>query len=285
MVAHASIIGTSQSISAFLNTDEDDVYFVHEGAGVCYTVLGGMTYCAGDFIFIPRHFHYRFRAVEKTSMIGIGSSSVLRKTVRKEGDNTDIPYDNSAVSVPSPNLRHNKDKCGGWLLLIKRGGEYYRAFYHHPNHCIAYKSTLYPFIVNASQLNFSYVTSIHADPTNFCLFGTADDSAMISVLGPRFVHSLPYNHLNEWDEFLFYAKPYGPRAGLIKAGDATLHPQGIWHGPQIPALMNWKKPERPVWVDDLAIMFESREPLLLCEAGKDILVSDYEKSWKDGWGK
>lgn len=282
MEIHAATIATLQSTSAFLNTDEDDVYFVHEGEGVCDTALGGMKYRAGDFIFIPRHFHHRFRAEKKTSMIGIGSSSALRKPARKDGDNADVPYNNLAISLPDPNLHH---KGGGapWLLAIKRGGEYYRALYSCPTHCVAYKSTRYPFIVNVDQLNFSYTTSIHADPTNFCLFGTADDSVMISVLGPRFAHSLPYNHLNEWDEFLFYSKAYSARAGTILPGDATLHPQGLWHGPQIPALMNWKKPEHPVWVDDLAIMFESKEPLLLCEFAKGILVPNYEKSWLRGW--
>ncbi len=279
---HASAIAALQSTSAFLNTDEDNVYFVHEGDGVCDTVLGGMKYRAGDFIFIPRHFHHRFRAEKKTSMVGIGSSSALRKPARKDGENMDVPYSNFSISLPDPNLRH-KEGGGPWLLAVKRGGEYYRALYSCPTHCVAYKSTLYPFIVNVSQLNFSYTTSIHADPTNFCLFGTADDSVMISVLGARFVHSPPYNHLNEWDEFLFYSKAYSARAGTIVPGDATLHPQGIWHGPQIPALMNWQKPEHPVWVDDLAIMFESKEPLFLCESAKNIFVPDYEKSWLRGW--
>ena len=272
--------------------DADHLWYVYEGRGSCYTDLGWLSYDTGDFIYIPKnvisYFIPGFLSPSNV-LIGIQCENGLRLPAMRPYDNGDTPFNECAMKLPAPYKDHGPVKVN--KVHVRRGGKWSEVEYEHtPFLCVAWKGTSYPFVISAKKLNFSYVQSIHPDPSNFVLMAAPDASAVVSVLGPRFVHSLPYNHLNEWDEFLFYAKEYdarkGSAGGVGDSGTATLHPQGIWHGPQMAAIENWKRPASPKdipWVEDLAIMFETKKPLELCTDGQSILIPGYEKSWLEGW--
>lgn len=299
---HTFVVAPWMSTRRVINMDADSVWFVYQGTGYCNTSLGHMKFGPGDFIYIPARICYQFRGNtderDNIIIVGMESASGFEKPRPKATDNNDIPYDCGDIRLPYPRDIHQFDDRDNdrnliaedeYYVYVKRNRAWSRITYPiSPFQCIAWKGTLYPFAIHESDLNFSYVTSKHPDPSNFATFIAKDISAVISVLGPRFVHSLPYNHLNQWEEFLFYAKKYESREGTAvgEGGDATLHPQGVWHGPQMKQLMNWKRPRsqnKIPFVDDLAIMFEASKPLLLCEAGQDILVPGYERSWIEGW--
>lgn len=278
--------------------DADHLWFVYEGAGACYTDLGAFEYGAGDLIYVPKHTLYEFIVTYDTRMIGMQSEKGLRLPSTRPYDNTDIPFNEFAMRLPEPYGREGRTvdaiRRTNHVVFVKRGGVKSAVEYAFtPFLCTAWKGAPYPFAIATSELNYSYVQSIHPDPSNFAVFAAPDASAVLSVLGPRFVHSLPYNHLNAWDEFLFYAREYDARkgsgGGVGESGTATLHPQGIWHGPQMAAFEKWMKEDSHKggklipWVSDLAIMFETRAPLLLCERGQGILIAGYENSWLESW--
>ncbi|MBI2048416.1 MAG: homogentisate 1,2-dioxygenase [Parcubacteria group bacterium] len=271
------------------NIDADCLWYVYEGCGHCDTDFGKLSYKTGDFVYIPRHALSCFDAKTYTRMIGIETASGLRLPMRRPYDNTDIPFNESAMRIPEPYPPEGGPDYR--VEYVKRNGKWsYLEYAYTPFLCVAWKGAPYPFAIHSSKLNFSYVQSIHPDPSNFALLASPDASVVVSVLGPRFVHSLPYHHLNNMEEFLFYAKEYdarkGSAGGVGDSGTATLHPQGIWHGPQMAAFEAWKRPASPKeipWVDDLAIMFETRKPLHVCEDARKILVPGYERSWLDGW--
>jgi len=282
-----------------LNMDADAVWYVHQGNGVCATSLGWIEFRTGDFIYIPARVCHKFVATNdtvggKVIMVGMESAGGFEAPERRVIDNIDIPYSSGDVRLPNPDYLSEFDNpdnspSGGmdksYAVFVKRDNEWNRIVYPEtPFQCVAWRGYVYPFAIHASDLHFAYTTAIHPDPSNFALFAAKDMSAVLSVLGPRYVHSLPYNHLNQWEEALFYARDYEAREGsAIGAGDMTLHPQGVWHGPQIHALHNWKTPERAEWRDELAIMFEAAKPLLLCEDGERIRVPGYERSWYESW--
>lgn len=282
--------GTSFAVR---DMDADQLWYVYEGSGGCYTDLGAFSYKAGDFVYIPKHTLSFFRTVNTTRLIGIQSEKGLRLVSRRPYDNVDVPFNEFAMRLPEP-----YEPEGGpdeKVIFVKRNGAWSSVTYQFtPFLCVAWKGAPYPFAISTSELNFEYVQSIHPDPSNFAVFAAPDASTVVSVLGPRFVHSLPYNHLNEWDEFLFYAKEYDARkgsgGGVGESGTATLHPQGIWHGPQMAAFEKWQKEDSHKggknipWVNDLAIMFETKHALqLLSDADCGILIKGYENSWLESW--
>lgn len=273
------------------DTDADHVWYVHRGRGTCYTDLGAFSYDEGMFIYVPRGVLSYFlptNTQEQTMMVGMQSTKGLRVAKHGAYANTHVPFNEHAMILPQP---YDPEKIGAQDLVhavyVRRAGGWSRVEYREtPLTCVAWNGKTYPFAIEANRLNFAYTTSIHPDPTNFALFATEDMSAMVSVLGPRFVHSLPFYHLGNYDEFLFYAKPYGARAGskggVGEAGTATLHPQGVEHGPQPQAMEDWEEPASPAdmpYDKGLAVMFETASSMQLIERKPEYLIRGYEKSW------
>lgn len=268
----------------------DHVWFVYQGSGVVHTELGWMYYHPGDFIYIPSSMlsYFDNKGGGKNTLVGIQSDKGLRLPAKSPYQNMGVPFRAYDMRLPRP---YEKKNPGPDLhhIHVRRAGRWSQIEYEYtPFLCTAWNGTSYPFAIHRSQLNFAYTTSIHADPTNFTLFAAPDLSVAVSVLGPRFVHSLPYHHLNKYDEFLFNAENYGAREGskdgVGQAGTASFHPQGPWHGPQSKALEAWKPPASPKdtpLAKELSIMFETRQPLQLCEGGQQLLTPDYEHSWSE----
>lgn len=285
----------------FVNVDADTVWFIYSGNGYCDTTLGRILFHEGDAIYIPAHITYAFNAFSKIVMVGMESTSFFEYPRPRKMDNQTIPFDGPMMRIPDPVFIEDEfDELSAkledsikteFLVYVKRAREWSVVTYpFSPFDCVAWKGTVYPFALDLRRLVFSYTTRNHADPCNFAVFAAQDFSAVISVLAGRFGHSIPYNHRNRWEEFLFYAKKYEARAGseIGEGGDATFHPEGLWHGPQLKAMINWLK-NRPIseahipFLEEFAVMFESSNPLLLCKDGYDIREKDYERSWYEGW--
>ncbi len=93
---------------------------------------------------------------------------------------------------------------------------------------------------------------------------------------------MPFYHSNiDFDEVLFYHKgQFFSRAG-IQEGMMTFHPQGIAHGPQNQAV------ERTAHVketNEIAVMIDTKNPLIAAQTCEPIEVRDYWKSWMDEAG-
>ncbi len=260
-----------------VNADGDEVWYVHRGAFFCETSFGMLRAEVGDYLYIPRLVHYRICPVlEHTFMIGIESAKRLLKPVHD--DLPGVPYHQLDLKIPIPETWLSSG--GDYEVMLKRNGEWTLIVYDHPIDRIAYRGRPYPFVLSTNAINTVSTPTMHTDPSVFATFATEDNSVVVSTFKPRWVHSPPYYHMNEWDEFLFYAKPYGPRGGVIEAGNATFHPQGFYHGPQVMAAAPQEKsPKDALWVEDLAIMFETRACLVSTITAENLEIADYWKSW------
>ncbi|MDP3726166.1 MAG: hypothetical protein Q8R36_03130, partial [bacterium] len=49
-----------------LNTDGDEVWFIHKGQGMCNTILGTIGYKAPAYLFVPRSYLYQICPFEET---------------------------------------------------------------------------------------------------------------------------------------------------------------------------------------------------------------------------
>lgn len=271
------------------NVDGDYCFFIYRGVGEILTDLGKLTYKAGQYLFIPRLHAYVLRAEEKTLLVGMESYHPLKKPIFSS--QSQIPYDDLALGTPQPcgaDLPYDASRFGiedkkGWKLWIKRD-ECMTPLYYDCSYftCRGWSGTPYPFVLPTEALNFSVCDHLHTDPTAFMTFATQDGDVGISTFVPRRIHSLPYYHQNGYDECLFLAKPYTPRGTVALEGDLVFHPQGWMHGPQPESFDESALPaeakEAP-YVDELAIMFESRKPLAPTALALALDSKEYWKSW------
>jgi homogentisate 1,2-dioxygenase len=113
----------------------------------------------------------------------------------------------------------------------------------------------------------------------------------VCTFAPRPVESdpealrLPFFHRNvDYDEVLFYHRgDFFSRAG-IEEGMLTWHPFGLHHGPQPGARRRDAEAAAsgPVHrvADEVAVMIDTRRPLVPGEAAKDLDVEGYADSWR-----
>ena len=76
------------------------------------------------------------------------------------------------------------------------------------------------------------------------------------------------------DEVLFNHSGYSARAD-INDGYMTLHPAGIFHGPDLNKLT---EPGDMSWVDEVGVMVESRSPFSILHDALPVEVSGYGTS-------
>jgi homogentisate 1,2-dioxygenase len=89
---------------------------------------------------------------------------------------------------------------------------------------------------------------------------------------------VPFYHSNiDFDEVLFYhSGEFFSRAGIVP-GMLTFHPQGLHHGPQPRAFERSKKAQR---TEEVAVMIDTRNPLVPLAAAGRCEVPEYWKSWQ-----
>lgn len=281
--------------SRIINADGDEVWFVYDGYGVCLTAFGSFNFAAKDYIYIPRCTLYRIVPIYDCMMIGIESEKALSRP-NMEFLSKNIPYNKDSVVRPEPFFSENNDAPDRLLngdaeydVYVKRMDEWTQLVYPFSQFlCTGFRGDLFPFVLHTSDINTVISPTTHTDPTAYITFASTDKSVCVSTFCPRWMQSLPYFHMNYWDEFFFYASAYEARGGTVGSGDATFHPQGVWHGPQIEAILKWKKPEHKKdapWAEELAIMFESQKPLTVSPVLEQVEIQDYWKSWYNGWEK
>ena len=53
---------TRSDAAYFANADGDELYFIHSGSGTLRTLLGDVSYRAGDYVYVPRSLLASLRA-------------------------------------------------------------------------------------------------------------------------------------------------------------------------------------------------------------------------------
>lgn len=303
VIIKALVLNWGRKSERMINSDGDEIWYVYKGAGICLTSFGMLWFGAGDYIYIPQSSLYRIETLSPglNLMIGIESEKPFRRPDFGGLINRDIPYSPEKIVKPEsfpgePFDSPDRPSADGseWDVYIKRLGVYgTKARYDcSPFLADSWAGEIYPFVLHTSDINTLVSPTTHIDPTAFATFISEDKSVAVSTFKPRWIHSLPYSHMNYYDEFLFYAAGYEARWKTVGEGDATFHPQGIWHGPQLEALVKERErgdidPKNSEWVDELAIMFESRKPLIIQDPlfQRGIEIENYWKSWHEGWKK
>ncbi|MDA2935620.1 homogentisate 1,2-dioxygenase [Patescibacteria group bacterium AH-259-L05] len=278
------LAGQTNAQNRFRHAQAHTLCFVHSGKGTINTDFGTLTYTTGDLIVLPRQTTYAFTGSGPVCLLlyeCIGGR-IMRP---HHHHNRVYPFVPSSL-VPSQPKKISDPPASDntWPVYVKRHTGVWTLLQYpfSPFDAVAWEGELYPFILHMEDIRTLTSPDYHVDPTLFTVFITEDESASFQVFRPSWKHSLPYNHKNYVTEVLFNHRGYTARPE-IKDGFATVHPPGIFHGPDIQAL--WQQNQQKFskktlpWDDGIATMLEVRSPLVVLPDATKVEVPNYESSW------
>ena len=268
----------------FRNAQGDELYFIHQGKGALESVFGLLPFHDGDFIVVPRGTTYRITLEGKDNRFLItesgGPVEVPRRYRNDYGQLTELaPYCDRDFRRPGKLIDH--DEQGEYEVRIKIDNSLMSYFFDfHPFDVVGWDGYLYPWIFNIN--NFEPITGrVHQPPPVHQTFEAAGFDVLSFVPRKLDYHPLavtvPYNHSNiDSDEILYYVSgDFSSRRG-IELGSYTLHRRGVHHGPQ-PGAMEASLGKEST--NELAIMIETRRPLMLTSNAEKLDDPNYPLSW------
>ncbi|MDO8600147.1 MAG: homogentisate 1,2-dioxygenase [bacterium] len=261
--------------------------FVHRGHGKIFTDFGLLSYEKGDFFFIPRGVTYAFLEERDAFILLYECSSRIMRPSHYWVDG--YPFSPAAFEIAEPVPLADIFRGPYHFVRVKKhvGREACLWYPFSPFTAVAWEGDLYPFVLHLKDLRALSSADFHLDPKALTIFVTEDEGASVQAFLPRWGHSLPYPHQNYVTELLFNHRGYNVRPE-IQDGCITLHPPGTYHGPDIRALDKQRtedppKPENLPWLDQVAIMLETKSSLVVLPAAEGCEIKDYEISWYRQW--
>ncbi len=270
------------------DADGDQLCFVHVGTGVLRTEYGPLEYQVGDYLVIPRGTTYRFEPSALTELLVIEAHESSLRLPDRGILGRHALFDPAVIEVPEAEA---VEEAGEFTVVVKRGGHDTRITYpFHPCDVIGWKGDVAPMRLNVRDFRPVSSARYHLPPSAHSTF--LADGFVVCTFVPRPLEEdpdalrLPFFHRNvDYDEVIFYHRgEFFSRAG-IEEGMLTWHPFGLHHGPQpgarardAAAAANPTGARR--MADEVAVMIDTRHPLVPGEAAKDLDVEGYARSWR-----
>jgi homogentisate 1,2-dioxygenase len=279
-----AIPGKSMDEYFFKNADSDEMIFIHKGSGQCKTMYGAIDFEYGDYIIIPRGTVYQLQFDSKDNKILFVESHspiCIPKRYRNEYGQLLEHSPFCERDFKTPHSLETHDEKGEFRIMIKKRGLIYPYIYQtHPFDLVGWDGCNYPYAL--SIFNFEPITGrIHMPPPVHLQF--EGRNFVVCSFVPRLYDyhpdaiPAPYHHSNiDADEILYYVDGDFMSRNNIKAGQFTLHPGGIPHGPHPGAI------ERSIGkkeTKELAVMIDPFNPLKITKEALKYEVKDYYKSW------
>ncbi|MHB8512949.1 MAG: homogentisate 1,2-dioxygenase [Actinomycetota bacterium] len=266
------------------DADGDLCYFVHRGDGTLETDYGPLRFEPGDYLILPKGTTHRFVPSSEMFLFVIEGTGEYRLPDRGLLGRH-AQFDPGVIQTPSPEPH---DERGRFEVRVKRDDVYTSLTYpYHPLDVVGWQGDLCPLQLNVRDFRPIVSPRYHLPPSVHCTW--ANDGFAVCTFAPRPTETgdpkalrVPFFHSNiDNDEVLFYHEgEFFSRAG-ITPGMITVHPQGLHHGPQAPALEASKTKE---FADEVAVMVEAAHPLTIDPAAMQATVAGYETSWARGYG-
>ena len=267
----------------YRNGHHDELLYVQYGSGVVSTNFGDLSYCAGDYIVIPRGVIWKNKIKEKTKVLFLESKYPI-ETPKKYRNNFGQLLESSPYcerDIKTPILNDPIDKIGEFLVKVKLiGGMQSFIYKNHPFDLVGWDGYYYPWIFNINDFE-PIVGSIHQPPPVHQTFSSKSFvvCSFVSRLfdfHPDAIPS-PYPHSNvDSDEVIFYSEgDFMSRKGISKES-ITLHPMGLPHGPQPGKYENSIGKKK---TEELAVMIDTFNPLKIVKDSVFLEDEKYQLSW------
>lgn len=268
----------------YKNADADELLFVHIGSGTLKTMYGSIKFHYGDYILIPRGTVYQidFDTTDNRLLITESFDPIFTpKRYRNDFGQLQEHSPFCERDFRRPQDLRTIDEKGEFEIFIKKKGVIFPYVYtNHPFDVVGWDGYHYPYAF--SIFNFEPLTGrIHMPPPIHQHFESRN--FVVCSFVPRLYDyhpkaiPAPYHHSNiDSDEILYYVDGDFMSRNNITAGQFTLHPGGIPHGPHPGAI------ERSIGkkeTKELAVMIDPFQPMMITEDALKIEVKDYYKSW------
>ncbi len=275
------------------HADCDELYFVHRAHHPLslITDFGLLKEVReGDFVFLPRGTTYSFLFTGRVSILLYEiPKRLFRPYDYWMGDQQPWPFSPAAPIPPEPKplagLHPPLSGDEATQVVVKRrlGGFTLLKYAASVFDVVAGEGEVWPFILRLNDIVALSSPHVHLDPKKLTVFVSEDEGMALQVFLPRWIHSLPYHHLNWVDEVLFNHKGYGARPEITD-GFMTLHPAGLAHGPDLKLLAHIAREETPSpkdlhFLEEIAVMVESRSPFVVLKDAENVELKGYDQSW------
>jgi homogentisate 1,2-dioxygenase len=274
----------SQKDYFYKNTDADELIFIHKGSGKLRTFLGNLDFNYGDYLVVPRGIIYKMDFDTQDNRLFIVESRRPIYTPKRYRNWFGQLLEHSPYcerDIRKPQELESHDETGEFLVKVKKKDEIFEMVYAtHPFDVVGYDGYNFPYAFSIHD--FEPITGrIHQPPPVHQTFET--DAMVVCSFVPRLYDyhpdsiPAPYNHSNiDSDEVLYYVDGDFMSRNDIEAGQITLHPAGIPHGPHPGAA------ERSIGkteTQELAVMVDTFKPLQVTEDGLKLSDGTYYQSW------
>lgn len=267
------------------NSDGDTLYFVHKGAGAVLTEYGLLTYRRGSYVNVPKSLHHTFVPSEETQLLVIESRTSSYREPERGMVGRNAFYDPASFGKPDLDALHEFKKKNGIdirRIEVKRL-DVVTSFTYEGDvfDTVGWKGDYFPFTLHIDDLMPIMSHRVHLPPSTHTTF--AANGFVVCTFLPRPVESdadalkVPFFHQNiDYDEVLFYHDGNFFSRDNLHAGMITLHPAGFPHGPHPKA---FKAVEGKTFLDEVAVMVDSWQPLKIDPNLEKVELADYWKSW------
>lgn len=277
------------------NADGDEVYFIHQGAGLLETDYGPLRYERGDYLVIPRGTTYRMSpdsTGDEFYLVIESSGEISTPEAQRGMMGRQAQYDMGVVDTPEPQPAEEGDLTGSkpgpdgkpeWEVRVKREGLYTSIFYpFNPLDVVGWQGDLTPMKLNIKDYRPVMSHRVHLPPSVHTTW--LGENFVICSFVPRPTETgdpqalrVPFYHRNiDYDEVIFYhAGNFFSRHGIGPAM-VTWHPQGVHHGPHPKALERGKTITE---TDEYAVMLDARHPLKITPEAQKAEWAEYYMSW------
>ncbi|MBI3496228.1 MAG: homogentisate 1,2-dioxygenase [Proteobacteria bacterium] len=269
------------------NGDGDELIFVHEGEGHLFCDYGHLAFRAGDYIMLPRGTMWRIEA----------SSPVTALLAEATNDSYSLPdkglvgrhaiFDPAVLDVPAiDEAFHAQQGEHETRVVIKRNGAFTTVTYpFNPLDAVGWHGDLAPVRLNWRDIRPLMSHRVHLPPSAHTTFLAG--RFVVCTFTPRPAESdpgalkLPFFHNNDdYDEAIFYHHGKFMSRDNIHPGMMTLHPCGFTHGPHPKAWALAERAKGGHMLDEVAVMFDTRDSLTIAEMPQGVEWRDYVDSWK-----
>ena len=268
----------------FANADGDELYFIHSGSGVLRSLLGDVSYRAGDYVYVPRSLLHRFvldtaglqhwLIIELRQPLGIPHA--YRNGVGQL--RLDAPYSHRDFRGPTLSGPRDEGLRDFWLKTQGTLQKYQLSA--SPLDVVGWDGSLYPFAFSIDAFK-PKVGKVHLPPPAHATFEAPGVLICSFVPRPLDFHEqavpCPYPHSSvDVDEVLFYSRGgFTSRRG-VGPGSISHHPRGIPHGPHPGA---YEASVGSKHTDEVAIMLDVNLPLTRSALAESLEDTDYHGSF------
>lgn len=267
------------------NSDGDTMYFAHKGAGAVLTEYGLLNYRRGSYVCLPKSLHHVFVPTEETQFVVIESRTSPYREPERGMVGRNAFYDPASFGKPDLDALHAFKKQHGVdvrRIRVKRQDQTTTFTYAGDVFdTVGWKGDYFPFTLHIDDLMPMTSHRVHLPPSTHTTF--AANGFVICTFLPRPVESdadalkVPFFHQNiDYDEVLFYHDGNFFSRDNLHAGMMTLHPAGFPHGPHPKAFQNIGK---KTFLDEVAVMVDTWQPLNVDPNAEKVEVTEYWKSW------